>query len=268
MINKYKTGIFHWFGYILPFEERIKLIKQAGYDYVMLWWEDEDYPYTVRRTEFIKILDCYDLKLDNVHLPFENINNLWSENITERNNQINIVKKWLNECKDIGVETVVIHAVQGSNKIFDYSYGYDSFKKIITEAESIDINVAIENTQMFHYTEFILKETESPNAGFCYDSSHDFVNGGSMGEILDKWKNKLMAVHLSDNDGICDRHWIPGKGHVSWKKIINIIEQTNIKSFSMETYPYEEEKDMKPSEFLEKAKSCLETVIYMGRDYV
>lgn len=28
MTNKYKTGIFHWFGYILPFEERIKLIKQ------------------------------------------------------------------------------------------------------------------------------------------------------------------------------------------------------------------------------------------------
>ena len=73
MINKYKTGIFHWFGYILPFEERIKLIKNAGYDYVMLWWEDEDYPFTLSRMEFNHILDYYDLKQDNVHLPFENI---------------------------------------------------------------------------------------------------------------------------------------------------------------------------------------------------
>jgi len=268
MTNKYNTGIFHWFGYILPFEERTKLIKYAGYDYVMLWWEDEYYPYTVSRTELNKILYYYDLKLDNVHLPFDNINNLWSESSSERNYHVNIVKRWLNECKDSGAETVVIHAVQGDNNVFKYSNGYDSFKKIITEAENIDIKVAVENTQMFHYNEFILKEIESPNAGFCYDSSHDFVNGGSMGEILDKWKNKLMAVHLSDNDGICDRHWIPGKGHVNWEKIINIIERTNIKSFSMETYPYKEEKNMQPSEFLDKAKNCLETVIYNRRDYV
>lgn len=268
MINKYKTGVFNWFGYILPFEERIKLIKQAGYDYVMLWWENEDYPYTLSRKEFKIKLDYYDLKLDNVHLPFDNINNLWSESSIERNNHINVIKKWLNECKDSGTETVVMHNTQGGNHIFNCSIGYDSFKSIIREAEKIDINVAFENTQMYSYTEFLLKEIESPNVGFCYDSSHDFVNGGSYGEILDKWKTRLIAVHLSDNDGECDRHWVPGKGHVNWNKIINIIEQTNIKSFSMETYPYEDEKKMQPSEFLIKAKNCLETVIYMRRDYV
>lgn len=261
MTDKYKTGIFHWFGYILPFEERIKLIKQAGYDYVMLWWEDEDYPYTISRMEFNHILDCYDLKLDNVHLPFENINNLWSENTTERNNHVELVKKWINECKSCGVETVVIHAVQGANNFFSYSFGYDSFNKIIREAENIDIRVAVENTQMFQYTEFILKEIGSSNVGFCYDSSHDFVNGQSKGVVLEKWQHKLMAVHLSDNDGLYDRHWIPGKGHVNWSKIINILKQTDIKSFSMETYPYEEEKEMQPSQFLERAKMSLEKVM-------
>ena len=260
-MNKYKTGIFHWFGYILPFEERIKLIEQAGYDYVMLWWEDEYYPYILNRMEFNHILGYYDLKLDNVHLPFENINHLWSENSTERNNHVELVKRWLNECKNCGTETVVIHAVQGADNIFDYSLGYDSFKKIIKEAENIDIRVAVENTQMFQYAEFILKEIESPNAGFCYDSSHDFVNGQSRGAILEKWKHKLMAVHLSDNDGLYDRHWIPGKGHVDWNKVIGILKKDNIKSFSMETYPYEEEKQMQPAEFLEKAKNCLETVL-------
>ncbi len=268
MINKYKTGIFHWFGYILPFEERIKLIRQAGYDYVMLWWEDEDYPYAVSRMDFNNILDCYGIKLDNVHLPFDNINNLWSENIFERNKHVNTVKRWLNECRASGAETVVIHAVQGDNNIFNYSNGYNSFEKITEEAERLNINIAVENTQMFEYTDFILKEIESPNVGFCYDSSHDFVNWGSKGEILDKWREKLMAVHLSDNDGTCDRHWIPGKGHVNWNKILNIIEMTNIKSFSMETYPFEEEKNMPPSEFLNKAKSCLEAVIYNRRDHV
>jgi len=115
---------------------------------------------------------------------------------------------------------------------------------------------------MFQYAEFILKEIESPNAGFCYDSSHDFVNGQSRGAILEKWNHKLMAVHLSDNDGLYDRHWIPGKGHVDWKKITGILKQTPIKSFSMETFPSQERKQMQPAEFLEKAKNCLETVLH------
>ena len=66
-MHEFKTGIFHWYGYILPLEERIEQIKQAGFDYVMLWWEDEVYPYTISKMEFINIINNYDLKLDNVH---------------------------------------------------------------------------------------------------------------------------------------------------------------------------------------------------------
>ncbi len=260
-MKDYKTGIFNWFGYIMAIEERIKLIKQAGYDYVMLWWEDEYYPYKVDRREFNKILGSYDLKLDNVHLPFENTNNLWSESSEERNNHVNMIKRWLYECRDSGVNTTVLHVTEGKEKNFDYSLVYDSFSKIIKEAEKTGIKVAVENTQMLNYTEFILKEIDSPNLGFCYDSSHDFVNGSSFGEILDRWQNKLIAVHLSDNDGLCDRHWIPGKGHVKWDRIISVIKNTNIKSYSMETYPFESEKNMLPIDFLIKARKNLEEIL-------
>lgn len=261
MKDNYKDGIFHWFGYVLPLEERIKLIKQAGYDYVMLWWEDEVYPHTINRKEFIKILKYYDLKLDNIHLPSDNLNNLWSEDSTTRDKEVKVVNKWLNECKDCGAERVVMHNTQGANHIFNHYSGYDSHKSIISEAERIGIKVAFENTQMLSYTDFLLREISSPNMGFCYDSSHDFVNGGSFGEILNRWKDKLVAVHLSDNDGVCDRHWIPGKGHVQWNKIINIIKQSDIKSYSMEAYPYEEEKNLQPYEFLIKAKRGLQQVM-------
>ncbi|MDD2392172.1 MAG: hypothetical protein PHU94_04490, partial [Bacilli bacterium] len=67
-----KTGIFHWFGYIQPFEERIQLIKEARFNYVMLWWDDEVYPEFIHRKNLIKIVNDNGLKLDNVHLPFDN----------------------------------------------------------------------------------------------------------------------------------------------------------------------------------------------------
>lgn len=259
---KNNKGIFHWFGYIQPFEERIKLIKQAGFDYCMLWWEDESYPYHISRMEFNKIIEFYDLKLDNIHLPFDNVNNLWCEDKRIRSNEINVIKKWLNECKSCGCDVVVMHNTKGNNHKFNYSLGYDSFEQIIEEANKINIKIALENTQMFEYTDFLFRELQSTNLGFCYDSSHDFVHGGSCGYILEKWKDRLIAVHLSDNDGMYDRHWIPGKGHVDWKKVMHIIKETNIKSYSMETYPYEEEKNLQPSEFLAKAIKALDAKIY------
>ena len=36
-----KKGIYSWFGYPLPFIERIKLIKETGFESVMLWWGDD-----------------------------------------------------------------------------------------------------------------------------------------------------------------------------------------------------------------------------------
>ena len=75
----HKIGIFNWYGYVEPFEKRVEQIKKAGYDHLMLWWEDESYPKHIDRRDFIKIVKSYDLNLDNIHLPSEGINTLWSD---------------------------------------------------------------------------------------------------------------------------------------------------------------------------------------------
>lgn len=255
-----KIGIFHWYGYVEPFEQRIKQIKETGYDYLMLWWEDETYPRFLDRRELIRIVNSYDLNLDNVHLPFNNINNLWLEG-SGRQNEIDEIKKMLNECKDCGAETVVLHATKGKSISLNNSLGYKSFNEIINEAENIKLNLAIENTQMQSYLKFILDEFQSDYVGLCYDSSHDFVQGQSSGDILDYYKDRLFCVHLSDCDGIIDKHWTPGKGIVNWKRIIDVIKNTDCKSFSMETYPSDEEKNLAAKEFLYKAKNSLIKVL-------
>ena len=43
----YPLGIFSWFGFVLPFEERITLIKEAGFTATSIWWEDEDAPFPI-----------------------------------------------------------------------------------------------------------------------------------------------------------------------------------------------------------------------------
>lgn len=248
-----KTGIFNWFGYVLPISERLQLIKETGFDNVMLWWEDEDYPNFIDKKSFVSLAKEFGLGVDNIHLPYEDCNFLWSDNEFDRLFHVNEFIKYLDGCKSSGAEKIVMHTNRNNLSGVDYKNGYKSFEKIISFAEDIKIKVAIENTRKFHYTEFVLKEFDSRYLGFCYDSSHDFINGESKGEILNKWKNRLFCVHLSDNDGEDDRHWLPRKGIVDFKTVVNTIKTTSCDSLSMEVYPSGEEKELSPAEFLKRA---------------
>lgn len=49
-------GIFSWFGFVLPFQERIALIKEAGFTATSLWWEDEDAPHPMKKERLIQLL--------------------------------------------------------------------------------------------------------------------------------------------------------------------------------------------------------------------
>ena len=71
----------------------------------MLWWEDESYPKHIDRRDFIKIVKSYDLNIDNVHLPSEDINSLWLDGM-DRVNKVDEIRKWMDECKESGTETV------------------------------------------------------------------------------------------------------------------------------------------------------------------
>ena len=38
---KKKTGVFSWCGYFSDFSQRLEWINEAGFDGLMLWWEDD-----------------------------------------------------------------------------------------------------------------------------------------------------------------------------------------------------------------------------------
>ena len=249
----FKSGIFNWFGYVMPVEERFELIKKTGFDSLMLWWEDEDFPNFIDKINFVSMAKSHSLEVDNIHLPYEECNLFWSDSEIEREKYLKEVLKWIEGCKASGADKIVMHTNRSSITSANYNSGYKSFEKITLLAEDIKIKVAVENTKRFNYTEFILNKFKSDYLGLCYDSSHDFINGESKDKILNKWKDRLFCVHLSDTDGLEDRHWLPSKGNVDFKQIINIISQTNCNTLSMEVYPFEQEKQLTPQEFLRLA---------------
>lgn len=67
----------------------------------------------------------------------------------------------------------------------------------------------------------ILERVDSPHFGICLDVNHCFqeeVNG-----LTKEYASLLSSVHISDNDGVDEQHWMPGKGVINWSEWIKTI---------------------------------------------
>ena len=213
-----KYGIFSWFGFELPFSERLKLIKEAGFDSTSVWLGEEEDLVKNGKEHLIPELvrDC-GLFFENVHAPFEHCNKIWSDDSGVRNDIKREYDSCISFCSRHNVPIVVVHISRGDDAPEFNKYGLDLIKEMVEYAEDLNVVVAIEHTRKSHYLDYIYSSIESPSLGFCYDSSHDFMCNPNPGAILRKWGHLLAATHLSDNDGISDKHWLPGEGNVDWK---------------------------------------------------
>jgi hypothetical protein len=77
-------GIFSWFGFVIPLKERLRLIKKAGFDATTVWWEDEEGPEIIRKREIPQMVRDEGLILENIHVPFNNSDDLWSDSKMHR----------------------------------------------------------------------------------------------------------------------------------------------------------------------------------------
>ena len=71
----------------------------------------------------------------------------------------------------------------------------------------------------------LLEAVDSPVMGICLDTSHAHVQGQDQPRLIRELGELLIALHISDNDGTGDRHWIPLRGSIDWPPIIVALKE-------------------------------------------
>lgn len=221
--NDCPLGIFSWFGWVMPLPERLALIKKAGFEAASLWWEDEIGSPGINRAHMPDLVRDAGLMLDNVHVPYDGIDDLWSEDAIRRERVVRKHLDWIDEFARYDIPLMVMHVLDRSYPPAPNQYGVECISRIVSAAEAAGVGVAIENTGEVSFIDYILSRIESKSLGFCYDSSHDWLYSSNKGCILEKCGHRLLCTHLSDNDGIQDRHWLPGLGGVDWKVVRTLL---------------------------------------------
>ncbi len=86
------------------------------------------------------------------------------------------------------------------------------------------VRIAFENLieDNFGRLRDLFAEYEPEYIGLCYDSGHGNLTGNGLDE-MERVRDRLLSVHLHDNDGSGDQHLLLFSGSVDWERLAGIL---------------------------------------------
>jgi len=158
--------------------------------------------------------------------------NLVHDNVEKRNADFARVYDELTVCADVGVEVAVIHPGGAVSEEL-HSLRIEQFKSLAKQAQSVGVRVAIENmmdsqsqrrygSQIAELHELI-DAVGSDMLGICFDTSHANVQKLNLAEAVEECDVRLIATHISDNDGTGDQHKMPGYARINWIPVVQAL---------------------------------------------
>ncbi len=210
----------------------------------------------------VRILDVHGC---HPHPPAD----LSSDGQDQRELAVSLLRHRIEMTHRLGGDAVVYHVptrhVAASQHI---DYFIAGLKQVETLARTLGICVALEN----HYIpendisamDAAFAAFDADFIGFTFDPGHALISG-NMDWLLRNCGSRLRVLHLNDNDGAGDRHWMPldREGKADWLAIMRFIaESAYDKPLQMEirSHPqrYGEHDD-----FLAKAYQTMQTLTGM-----
>jgi protein FrlC len=159
---------------------------------------------------------------------------------TIRSDSIAYVQECMQNAVAIGCSQVLIvptHSLVGQSLEDARSRFAASLATLTHQAETLGVHLGIEVlypllTDIVHSTAqamAFIREIGSPNLGVVLDSGHLRLSGEQLAAALDVVGDRLIEVHLNDNDGIVQQNAIPGDGVIdftAWVKELSRIDYT------------------------------------------
>lgn len=205
-----------WFGYPLELDDRLRLIRAAGFQSVLLWWATEstyEPPVPLKMETAAK----HGLSVENAHLQFANMNAIWEDGY-EGEHYLSELAGLIAEAGVYGVPTLVVHLTRTQTPPPFSALGFSRFLRLCEVAERANVDLAFENLRAPEYLYEFMRRVDSPRVGVCFDAGHNHFVCPDRRICVD-FADRIKAVHLHDNDGTRDAHNLPGDGTIDWSEV-------------------------------------------------
>ncbi|KYH33967.1 xylose isomerase-like TIM barrel [Clostridium tepidiprofundi DSM 19306] len=194
----------------------LKIIREQGFDGVFIYASD------VKGESSIQEIYANNLEIEMVHLSNgKEINEIW-KNGCEGDEVVQKIIGEIKKMNELGLKKGVLHTTSSFFPPDVSKIAVDRMKRIVNVCESMEFKLAIENLKSQRHIDYLLQQIESDMFGFCFDSGH--ANAFTKNLELFPWElygDRIMSLHLHDNNGEKDQHLIPGKGNIHWSWLIH-----------------------------------------------
>ena len=240
-------------------DQSLQNIAATGFSHIH-WCQQwhNDYIYSEYEIRHIAtVMKDYGLQLLDLHGsagPYKNWN---SAEEYARLSGVEIVKNRIMMTSALGGDAVVMHLM-----VKEYT---DAVKRSLDElqkyAEFYHVSIALENGN-FPLIRKIIQDYPPEYLGICYDSGHgNILSNDGLAHIAEV-KDRLLVLHLHDNDASGDQHKLPFTGSVDWERLTKIIASSHYnrtlkKCISLEVSMINH-KNMEEMEYLKQAYTAAE----------
>lgn len=219
-----------------PIEASIQALIEAGAESIELMIDGPEWENIKEEWEsLIQQLCAFDVAY-SVHPPAWDIN-MTSENRETRNTAIREYERSIRFAHAIGAEHVVIHPGFTFSPVFSKEVAKERAKEGIERlcevARPLGITLGIENvgyngSSLFTQAEYVqFVKTLDPCASYLIDTGHAHLNGWDIPALLRETSDRLIALHVHDNDQTGDDHWRIGHGTIPWETVWDELVQLN-----------------------------------------
>lgn len=215
------------FKYNTDFIQRAQDIKDIGFDGIFLYAHHEP-------QESVDAARKVGLEVETLHLPYKEIeagktikpglaNILWNESVN-RESYKKLLLSYVEFAHENKIGALVMHITFGDNPPAFSDSGVRFITDIVQECEKNNIVLCLENLRRLDYIENVLTSVDSKFLKFCFDVGHANCMTKNLNSFpWETFGKYLYCLHISDNDGISDKHLIPFLGNVDWKRTITTI---------------------------------------------
>ena len=228
-------GMFLSFG-----ENRFKKMKEYGIDCVDFKLEAELEGRT--EEEFEEYILSIKAQMDEAgvtptqaHGPF-----VWpihDETEELRAKRMILMKRSIKCASLMGIKNWVIHPIVpfGTGNFWPeevWRINIEFFKELLPVAKQYGVIICLENMPWKNFpiatpeqSFQLINIMNDDNFKFCLDTGHAAVCGISPADAVRFAGKDLKALHVHDNDGKGDHHFVPGLGVIDWKAFIEALKE-------------------------------------------
>lgn len=211
--------------------ETFTQLKEAGIDYAELGLRaPQFYTDSSEREEFCRhikeVAQEAGVKIWSIHIPYGKQWDISDPFETVRQEVIKQHQKLFEIFEFLQPQKAIIHPSFEPNPPEEHEARMEACRKSLSalaaEAKTYGVELVIEclpRTCLGNSSEEILWLLEgNENLGVCCDVNHLLKETPE--EFIQKVGRRITTLHISDYDGLDEKHWAPGEGIIDWNLVI------------------------------------------------